>query len=80
MSDDCRALIVYKGPSILTFAESLITDEALRRGDRARASEIAWLAIARSFGIPSKIANAGDCNYSSAKLDQRLKAKGFSKS
>lgn len=75
MSSESRSLIVYQPPSILTFSELLITEEALRRGDRVRAGEIAWLAIGRSFGIPQKIVYAGDCNYSSARLDIRFNTK-----
>ncbi len=62
---DCYAMIVYQPPSWFTALEQATFDH----GTHAERVTVLTAVCIRGLGIPSRLVESGDTNYSSARLD-----------
>lgn len=75
-SSHCYAMIVWKPVSNFTALEAAIFDN----GTHEERMQVLWNVCVRVLGIPSRLVESVDTNYSSARLDyEQYKSKRFSK-
>lgn len=69
--NECRALILYQKPNVLSFGEQLIVAECHRRNDYIRMFWVYQGAHMRASAIALMQFGRSDSNYSSARYDMQ---------